>query len=104
MEYHKTFRLLYKSIISKFVTRKWIKLNDLSNVQYSVNMYKYIRLKTLMLRSDLCDYSDVFIVVKKTDLLVSADNENDKAQTEADVTFKITLHLLHAYQKSRTHS
>ena len=65
MEYHKTFRLLYKPIISKFVTRKWIKLNDLSNVQYSVNMYKYIRLKTLMLRSDLCDYSDVFIVVKK---------------------------------------
>ena len=44
------------------------------------------------------------LLLKKTDLLVSADNENDKAQTEADVTFKITLHLLHAYQKSRTHS
>ena len=33
-----------------------------------------------MLRSDLCDYSDVCIVVKgTTDLLAAAANENDKA-------------------------
>ena len=33
-----------------------------------------------MLRSDLCDYSDVYIVVKGTiDLLAAAANENDKA-------------------------
>ena len=37
--------------------------NDLSNGQYSVN--KNIRLKTLMLRSDLCDYSDTYIVEKE---------------------------------------
>ena len=34
-----------------------------------------------MLRSDLCDYSDAYIVVKGTiDLLTTAANENDKAQ------------------------
>ena len=37
-------------------------INDLSNGQYSVN--KNIRLKTPMLRSDLFDYSDMYIVVK----------------------------------------
>ena len=34
-----------------------------------------------MLRSDLCDYSDAYIVVKGTiDLLAAAANENDKAE------------------------
>ena len=40
-----------------------------------------------MLRSDLCDYSDVYFVVKGTkDLLAAAANENYKA--EKDVSFK----------------
>ena len=34
-----------------------------------------------MLRLDLCDYSDAYIVVKKIgDLLADAANENDKAE------------------------
>ena len=44
------------------MTRKWIKVNDLSGGQYSVN--KNIRIKTPMLRSNLCDYSDAYIVIK----------------------------------------
>ena len=40
-----------------------------------------------MLRSDMCDYSDVDIVVKETiDLLAIAANENDKVQK--DVNFE----------------
>ena len=40
-----------------------------------------------MIISNLCDYSDVYIVVKRTiDLLSAAANENDKA--EKDVVFK----------------
>ena len=40
-----------------------------------------------MLRSDLCDYSDAYIVVKGViDLLAAAANENDKA--EKNVAFK----------------
>ena len=71
--------------MSKFVTRKWIALNDLSSGQYYVN--KKIRFKTSMLRSDLCDYSNSYVAVKRTiDLLTAAANENDKA--EKNVAFK----------------
>ena len=42
MEHHKISNLLNDSKVSKFVTRKWIKLIDLSNDQYSVN--KNVRL------------------------------------------------------------
>ena len=39
-------------------------VNDLSSGQHSVN--KNIGFKTSMLRSDLCAYSDVYIIVKGT--------------------------------------
>ena len=65
--------------------KKWIEVNELSSGHYSVN--KNIRCKTSMLRSDLCDYSDAYIVVKETiDLLASAPNENNK--TEKNIAFK----------------
>ena len=60
-------------------------MNDLSSDLYSVN--KNIRFKIVMLRSDLCDYSDAYIVVKGTiDLLADDANKNDKAQE--NVAFK----------------
>ena len=45
-----------------FVTKKWIEVYDQSEGNYNVN--KEIRIKTSMLRSDLCDFSDAYIVVK----------------------------------------
>ena len=45
-----------------FVTKKWIEVYDQSEGNYNVN--KEIRIKTSMLRSDLCDVSDAYIVVK----------------------------------------
>ena len=45
-----------------FVTKKWIEIFDQSEENYNVN--KEIRIKTSMLRSDLCDFSDAYIVVK----------------------------------------
>ena len=45
-----------------FVTKKWIEVYDLSEGNYNVN--KKIRIKTSMLRSDLCDFSDAYIAVK----------------------------------------
>ena len=42
--------------------KKWIEINGLSSGQYSGN--KNIKFKTSTLRSDLCDYSDAYIVVK----------------------------------------
>ena len=63
MEHYKVSKLLFDSTVSKFVTKKWIEVNDLSGGQYYVN--KNIRFKTSMLRSDLHDYSDSYIVVKR---------------------------------------
>ena len=49
--------------LPRFVTEKWIQVYDQSGrVNYNIN--KEIRIKTPMLRSDLCDYSDACIVVK----------------------------------------
>ena len=85
MEHYKISKLLSDSSVFKFVTKKWIEINDLSSGQYSVN--KSIKFETSMLRSDLCDYSDAYIVVKGTiDLLTAAANENDKVQK--NVAFK----------------
>ena len=48
--------------LPKFVTKKWIEVYDQSQGNYDIN--KEIRIKTSILRSDLCDYSDAYIVVK----------------------------------------
>ena len=48
--------------LPKFVTKKWIEVYDQSQKNYDVN--KEIRIKTSMLRSDLCDFSEAYIVVK----------------------------------------
>ena len=81
MEHYKISKLLNDSITSKFVTRKWIEVNNLSGSQYSFD--KNIRFKTSMLRSNLCDYSNGYIAVKKAiDLLAAAANEDDKAEKD----------------------
>ena len=47
--------------LPKFVTKKWINVYDQSQGNYDVN--KESRIKTSMLRSDLCDFSDAYIAV-----------------------------------------
>ena len=64
MKHHKISKLLNDLTISKFVTRKWIEVNDLSISQYFLD--KNIRFKNPTLRSVFCDYSDTYIVVKGT--------------------------------------
>ena len=44
--------------LPRFVTKKWIEIYDQSEENYNVN--KEIRIKTSILRSDLCDYSDAY--------------------------------------------
>ena len=48
--------------LPKFITKKWIEVYDQSEENYDIN--KEIRTKTSMLRSDLCDFNDAYIVVK----------------------------------------
>ena len=55
-------KLVNDSSASKFVTRKWIEVNNLLGGQYSTN--KNIRFITPARRSDLCDYSDAYIFLK----------------------------------------
>ena len=89
--------MLNNSSVSKFVTKKWIKVNGLSSGQYSFN--KNLRFKTSMLRSDLCDFSDVFCdhIVAEGKITVGGDND-DKTRNKK-LVFK-NNHLDHAYQKS----
>ena len=47
---------------SKFRTKNWIKINDES--RGTCNTGAQIKFKTLILKSSLCDYSDVYILVK----------------------------------------
>ena len=56
--------------------RKWIEINDLSNGQNSTN--KNIMLKNPMLRSNLCDFSDSYILVKGMITVGGANNANKK--------------------------
>ena len=66
MESQKTTNFLDTTFDKKdlptFVTKKWIEVYDQSEKNYNVN--KEIRIKASMLRSDLCDFIDAYIVVK----------------------------------------
>ena len=64
MEYQKNTNLLGSALnkVHRFITKKWIEVNDQSGETY--NTSKQLRFKTSMLRSDLCDYSDAYILVK----------------------------------------
>ena len=80
MEYHKINNLLGRECenLSKFVTREYVRVNSLSN---TYNENKSIRFKTLMLRSDLCDYADAYILVNGTITVTAnagANNIRDK--------------------------
>ena len=46
--------------LPRFVTKKWIEVYDQTGGNYNVN--KEIRIKTSMLRSNLCDYSDAYML------------------------------------------
>ena len=66
MEYQKIINLLDNASnqSSKFRTKNWVEINDESKGTYGVN--RQVKFKTTMLRSSLCDYSDAYILVKRT--------------------------------------
>ena len=65
---------------SKFRTKTWIERNDESRGTYSVN--SQIKFRTTMLKSSLCDYSDVYILVKGKITITGAGA--DAAARQAD--------------------
>ena len=73
---------------SNFRTRSLVEINDESKGAYTGNSIKF---KTTILRSNLCDYADAYILVKGTITITGAGN--DDATKQADergkgVTFK----------------
>ena len=92
MEFQKIVNFLDTTSDNKdlptFVTKKWIEVYDQPEGNYSVN--KEIRIKTSMLRSDLCDFSDAYIVFKGnifvTKKTFTADDIDAPNNTAANVT------------------
>ena len=65
MEYQRIINLLDDTTneLSKFRTRNWVEINDQSKGKYDNSN---IRFKTSMIRSNLYEYSDAYILVKGT--------------------------------------
>ena len=76
MEYDKINNLLGSESenLSKFVTREYVRVNSLSN---TYNENKSSKFKTPMLRSDLCDYADAYILVNGTITVTAAAGANN---------------------------
>ena len=90
MEYQKIANLLDSASNqpSKFRTRNWVEINDESRGNYANSD---IRFKTTMLRSNLCDYADSYILVKGTVTVTGVGNDDDARQRDErnkGVTFK----------------
>ena len=69
MEFKKTINLFDTT---SDVIKKWIEVYNQSMRNYNVN--KSIRIKTRMLRADLCYYSDPYIVIKVVIAVTNPDN------------------------------
>ena len=65
MESKNIANLLYNAsnYLSKFRTRNWVEINDESRGTSNGNNIKF---ETTMLRSNLCNYADAYILVKRT--------------------------------------
>ena len=91
MEFQKIVNLLSTTSddkdLPRFVTKKWIEVYDQSGKNYSVN--KEIRIRKSILRSDLCDFRDAYIV----------EGDND-ANKQNKILHLKTMHHLSTYLKN----
>ena len=80
--------------LPRFITKKWVEVYDQSEKKYSPN--KEIRIKTSMPRSDLCDYSGAYIVVKG-DITLEVDDDANKQNK--NVEFKNNAPFMNCISK-----
>ena len=64
---------------SKFRARNWVEINDESRGTYTSNDIKF---KTTMLRSNLCDYLDAYMLVKWTITITGAGDDDAAKQLD----------------------
>ena len=78
--------------LTKFRRRNWVEINNKSQAAYNNNNNvgnNNIRFKTSMIRSNLCDYSDVYILVKETIGVPNTATEGAAVNnTNKEVVFK----------------
>ena len=92
MDFRKIVNLFDRTFDDKGLSR-FIKVYDQSEKNYSVN--KEIRIKTSMLRSDLCDFSDAHVVVKGNITVTNPDN----AKRNKSVVFKNNAPFINCISK-----
>ena len=81
MEYQKVTNLLgtMPNEVPRFITNKWIEVHDQPrNAEDRWKPSKQIIFKTSMLRSDLWDFSDAYIVAKGTITITGTHNRSSK--------------------------
>ena len=82
-KYQKITKLLVTTTeeVPRFISKIWIEIHDQSgSAEDRFKPSKQIRFKTSMLRSDLCDFSDTYIIVKgkvTASFNLKANYEND---------------------------
>ena len=77
---------------SKFRAKDWVKINDESKGRYDNSN---IRIKASMIRSNLCDYSDAYILAKGTVTVSNTEAAGTAVNnTNEKVNLKNVLHLL----------
>ena len=99
MEFQKTANFLNTTSdninLPRFGTKKWIEVYDQRKKLEFLSLINKIRIKTSMLTSDLCDYSDAYIVVKESiivDKITFTANDFDALNnTAANATATNTL-------------
>ena len=90
MEYQKITILLGTTFdnVPRFITKKWVEVHDQSgSAEDRYKPSKQIRFKTSMLRSDLCDFSDAYIVVKG-DISLTKDADRGFIDINSSLAFK----------------
>ena len=73
--------------LSKFRTKNWVQMNYQSRGLH--NTKSDIKLKTIILKSSLCDYSDAYILVKGRITINGAGD--DAAARQADERDKVVI-------------
>ena len=90
MEYKKLANLVYDASNqpSKFKTKNWFEINDESRATHNVN--SQIKFQTTMLNSNLCDFSDAYILVRGNIIVnnTAAAADADANSTNKKVIFK----------------
>ena len=98
MEFQKIANFLGKTPddkdLPRFATKKWIEVSDQTG-KNNYNVSKEIRINTSMLRSDLCDYSDAYIVMEG-DIIVT---EPDNAKRNKAVAFENNAPFINCISK-----